>query len=196
MDEARFVELVRRNPVVDAVLDRLPELGVADAWIVSGSLIFTVWNVEDGRDPTRGIKDYDVFYYDDTDISYEAEDRVIKRAAVLFEDLDADIEVRNQARVHLWFEKRNGIAYPPLRSSTDGIDRFLGCVHTLGVQPDGEGGVRVYAPYGFEDLTRRILQPNPKALGPASTYEEKAVRWRGHFPDMTIVPWLARHAAS
>ena len=195
MDEARFVDLVRRNPVIEVILDRLPDLNLPDCWLVSGSLIFTVWNVEDGRDPAYGIKDYDVFYFDDADTSYEAEDRVIRRAAALFRDVEAEIELRNQARVHLWFEQRNGVAYPPLRSSTEGIDRFLGQVHTLGIRPDSQGGIEVYAPYGFEDLERRLVRRNPKALGPASTYAEKTARWQSFFPDMTIIPWERRGAS-
>ena len=61
-----------------------------------------VWNTVEWRAPGNGIKDYDLFYFDDADLSWDAEDRVIQRAASLFADLDATVEVRNQARVHLW----------------------------------------------------------------------------------------------
>jgi hypothetical protein len=60
------------------------------------------------------IKDYDVFYFDDEDLSWEAEDTVIQRSKVLFEDLDVAIEIKNQARVHLWYEQRFGCSYPRL----------------------------------------------------------------------------------
>ena len=64
-----------------------------------GSVFQTVWNVLDGRNPTAGISDYDVFYFDASDLSWDAEDAVVKRAADLFGDLDVAIEIRNEARV-------------------------------------------------------------------------------------------------
>jgi hypothetical protein len=33
-----------------------------------------VWNVLDGHAPTRGIKDYDLFSFDERDTSWEAEE--------------------------------------------------------------------------------------------------------------------------
>ena len=71
---------------------------------------------ERGRDDLHGIRDYDVFYFD-ADTSWSAENEVIERAAHLFADLNVSIEVRNQARVHLWYEEKFGLPYPPLKSA-------------------------------------------------------------------------------
>lgn len=46
--------------------------------------------------------DYDLFYFDDSDISWAAKDLVISRGQELFADVAVDVEIRNQARVHLW----------------------------------------------------------------------------------------------
>lgn len=67
----------------------------------AGAVFQTVWNAVEGHAPGYGIKDHGVFYFDDTDLSWEAEDAVIRRAADLFHDLPAHIELRNEARVHL-----------------------------------------------------------------------------------------------
>ena len=61
--EAEFLRLIQRNPAVNEILARLPELDVPDAWLASGCLFQTVWNVLAGESPTRAIKDYDVFYF-------------------------------------------------------------------------------------------------------------------------------------
>ena len=53
------------------------------------------------RPVTESIKDFDIFYFNAKDSSYEAADVVIKEAAVLFGDRNIEVEVRNQARVHL-----------------------------------------------------------------------------------------------
>ncbi len=71
-----------------------------------------VWNAIDGREPGWGIKDYDLFYFDDSDLSWEAENEVLHRADRLFADVPAIIEMRNEARVHLWYEEKFGVPAP------------------------------------------------------------------------------------
>ena len=144
MNEADFLQVIHRNPLNTAVLARLGELKVPQLYLVAGCLFQTVWNVQSGRPPGEGLRDYDIFYWDD-DTSYEAEDAVIRRAHALFADLGVLIEVRNQARVHLWFGQKYGAARLPLGSSQQSIAEFLVVCSCLGIDPHGQ----VYAPYGF-----------------------------------------------
>ena len=74
--EANFVELVRCNPTVAEVLHRAESLDLPNWYLTAGCLFQTVWNVLDGHDPERGIKDYDLFYFDEGDRSWDAEDEV------------------------------------------------------------------------------------------------------------------------
>ena len=67
-----------------------------------------------------GVKDYDVFYFDDRDLSWDTEDAVIRCVGALAGDLGISVETRNQARVHLWYENRFGAGYPKLASARDG----------------------------------------------------------------------------
>ena len=68
----------------------------------------------------HGILDYDVFYFDCDDLTWEAEDRIIRRCAELFSDLGVEVQVRNQARVHLWYEQKYGSPCPQMKSSKEG----------------------------------------------------------------------------
>ena len=117
-----------QNPVNAAVLDRLPGLELPQAQLAAGCLFGTVWNVRSGRPPAEHIRDYDLLYYD-PDTSYAAEDAAIRRAAALFADLGALIEVRNQARVHLWFEERFQAAPARHRQRAAGHRRVSGALH-------------------------------------------------------------------
>ena len=78
MTQDEFLNLALRNPANKIIAEKLFELALPDAWIVSGCLVQTVWNVLTGRDVDYGINDYDVFYFD-PDTSWEAEDAVIRR---------------------------------------------------------------------------------------------------------------------
>ena len=156
MTEATFLELIGRNPVNAAILQRLPELGAPQAQLVAGCLFGAVWNAHSGRPLDENVNDYDLFYYDPDD-SYEAEDEVIRRADALYADLGAKIEVRNQARVHLWFESKFGQTRPPIASVRQGVEQFLVRCTCLGVDEHGA----VYAPCGLDELEAGLLRPNP-----------------------------------
>ena len=91
---------------------------------MAGCLVQTVWNGLTTRAVDYGINDYDVFYFD-PDTTWAAEDAVIRQLHNAFANLGVAVEIRNQARVHLWYPEKHGVPYPPLHSSTQGIDRFL-----------------------------------------------------------------------
>jgi uncharacterized protein len=184
-----FIRLALRNPANRAILDRLPSLGAADCWLVAGCLYQAVWNVRSGRPPEENVKDYDVFYCDPADLSYQAEDQVIRRAAALFADLGVTVEVKNQARVHLWYRQRFGHERTPIRSSFDGIGSFLVTGTCVGLRPRPDGaGYEVAAPYGLDDMFAGINRPNP-GYGTRALFEAKAASYAARWPWLTTVPW-------
>ncbi|MEM6905222.1 MAG: nucleotidyltransferase family protein, partial [Pseudomonadota bacterium] len=96
--------MLRVDPLIWPALCQVERAALPDGWIVAGALYNTVWNVLTGRPPGHGIRDIDVFYFDGSDLSYGAEDQVIRRASRHFAP-EPPVEIRNQARVHLWFER-------------------------------------------------------------------------------------------
>lgn len=183
----RLLSLTRRNAVNRELIARLGTLELPDCYLVSGCLFQTVWNVICGKPPECGILDYDIFYYDSSDLSWDAEDAVIRRVRGAFPDLPGEIQVRNQARVHLWYRNRFGLDIAPLLSSRDGIDHFLIQASCIGVNCGG-GAPEVYAPFGLEDLFSMILRPNPRRDLPA-VYYGKVRRWTGLWPELRVLPW-------
>jgi hypothetical protein len=184
MTETEFVAAVRSNPNNEAILTRLPALGLSDAWLVAGALFQTVWNEMTKREPGYGIKDYDIIYFD-VDTSWDAEDGAIKRARALFADLPVEIDVRNQARVHLWYEQKFTAPYPPLARSTDAIDRFLSRNAQVGISPSGTGRT-VYAPHGFDDIVNMRVRPNRTANFRQDLFARKVQRLQSLWPNIRV----------
>ena len=181
--QERFHADILTNYNNRAILDRWDALALPDGWLVAGCLFQTVWNVQTGRPPDADIKDYDIFYFDDSDLSEDGERRVQERVNEVLGDLRVPIEVSNQARVHTWYESYFGYSYPPLRSACDGIDRFLIPATCVGVRPDA-----VYAPNGVQMLYDGILTVN--SLTPhTELFEATVASYRSRWP------WLrnARH---
>ena len=79
--EARLEAVVRATPDLMTVLATARDLALPDWLIFSGAVYQPVWNHLTGRAPAYGIKDYDLAYFDGSDLSYEAEDAVIRRVA-------------------------------------------------------------------------------------------------------------------
>jgi hypothetical protein len=184
----RFLHDVLANRNNQAILERWDALDLPEGWLVAGCLFQTVWNLHSGLPPEAKIKDYDIFYFDGCDLSPEAEQRVQARVDCLLADLDIAVELKNQARVHLWYEDVFGHPYPQLHNATEGIDRFLIPATCVGIRRDG-ASYDIYAPHGIEMIYSGVLSPNP-LTDHAGLFREKArsyiARW----------PWLRVEYAS
>ncbi len=185
MNKDEFLAAAFRNPVNEIIVDELFQLALPDAWIVSGCLVQTAWNVMTKRAVDYGIADYDIFYFD-PDTSSQAEDAVIRQLQSRLKNLGVTVEVRNQARVHLWYPQKHGLPYPALRSSTQGIDRFLTKNTQVGIRRT-QNGYDVYAPNGFDDIANMIVRPNPGPNFSAANYTAKARRWKLLWPELTVL---------
>ena len=97
------------------------------------------------------------------------------------------IEARNQARVHLWDPQKHGWPYPALRSSCEGIDRFLTKNTRVGIRRTQDGH-DVDAPDGFDDIAGMIVRPNPGPNFSAANYAAKAARWKKLWPELAVLP--------
>jgi hypothetical protein len=176
----RFLQDVLANRNNRAILDRWEVLGLPDGWLVAGCLFQTVWNLKSGQLPEAQIKDYDLFYFDDSDLSSVAEQHVQARVDDLLADLGIAIETKNQARVHLWYEDVFGHRYPQLHSARDGIDRFLIPATCVGIRRDGPR-YDIYAPHGVDMIYSGVLSPNP-LTDHAELFREKARSYLARWP--------------
>lgn len=163
---------VRQNPVNRAILSRWQLLDLPNSWLVAGCLFQTIWNIQAGRSPGASIKDYDIFYFDPSDLSEAAEVEVQLRSESLLGDLGVVVDVANQARVHLWYPGHFGKPYPALISAKDGIDRFLVRETCVAIRPDEH-----YATYGLDGMYAGTLTPNPM-IPYTALFKEKSASYR------------------
>jgi len=181
-----LIDIVRADPGLMQVLARLRTIGLPDWRVFSGAVYQAVWNARTGRPAGYGIRDYDVGYFD-PDTSWDAEDGVIKRVAAAFDTpLREMVEVRNQARVHLWFENKFGETYAPLANTDEAPARFVAPTFAVGVRLEADDSVSIVAPFGLDDVFDLVIRPNPDrplAKGWRRTVENARGRW----PELTVV---------
>lgn len=180
--------IIRAQPVLMDVLEGLRALALPDHLLVAGAIYNEVWNDLTGRPALTGVNDIDVFYFDASDTGWDAEDRVIKALDQRFAGLPVPVQVRNQARVHLWFEQKFGSPFSPLTSSAEMLGRYASKTHAVGARLGDDGSLHIVAPFGLDDLFSFRMVPNP-VLDNRVSHTVKGARAKAIWPELTVVPW-------
>jgi len=179
--------LLEKNVAVWRAVQGLHALELPEAYVGAGCVAQTVWNRLHGYPPQHGIKDIDIVYFDGQDLSIGAEQAALERAAARFPDLAPRLDVKNEARVHLWYEARFGFPIAPYQSVEDAIGSWPSTATAIGVRIE-TGRFRAFAPFGLDDLWGGIIRPN-KRLITREIYEAKANAWRAKWPDLRVYAW-------
>ena len=183
---ARLVEIVRAAPDLMHVLTTVRGLGLNDWRVFSGAVYQSVWNAVTGRPVGYGRKDYDLGYFD-PDTSWDAEDLVIRRVAAAFDEpFRSEVEVRNQARVHLWFPDRFGEPYEALTGTDEALARFVAPAFAVGVRLEADDTIGIAAPFGLEDVFSMTLRPNPDRPF-AKGWDKVLTSARARWPELTVI---------
>ncbi len=179
--------LIAGSPTLMQVLTTVRELDLPDWRLFSGAVYQTVWNALTEREPDHGIKDYDIGYFD-PDTSWEAEVAFIKRAAEAFgPELAAKVEVRNQARVHLWFEEKFHEPYPALTRTDEALARFVCPAFAVGVRLEADDSLTVSAPFGLQDVFTMRLRRNPTRDISQASFERVTASAAARWPELEVV---------
>ena len=181
-------EIVMSNETLKEVITKVSYLGIENYYIGAGCIAQTVWNYMSGNPLEYGINDIDFAFFNDERIDYEYENSVVLKMKELFGDLKIDIDVKNQARVHLWYEKHFGYSIEPYTSLESALNTWPTTATAIGVRKERSGEFTVYAPYGLNDLFGMVVRAN-KVQVTKEIYESKVRRWLNAWPDLKVIPW-------
>lgn len=160
-DTNRLIAIIRNDPDLMRVLTTVRGLDLNDWLIFSGAVYQSVWNDLTGRTPGYGVKDFDLGYFE-PDVSWDAENAVIKRVADAFDEpLRSRVEARNQRRVSEWFPAKFGEPYPPVSNTAEALTRFVAPAFAVGVRLETDETINVVAPFGLTDVFAMVIRPNP-----------------------------------
>jgi uncharacterized protein len=88
--ERRLETSLRKNYVISQILNRAAGLRSPNWYLGAGSIAQIVWNELHDFPPDSNIKDYDLVYFDASDLSREVEESWARKARKLFRDLHAN----------------------------------------------------------------------------------------------------------
>ena len=185
--ETQLTALLRHSPIFEGIAAHADDIQLPDWHVCAGAVAQTIWNDAHGLALCHGIDDVDLIYFDEQDLSEAAEAAAQGRLSRLFEPLGVRFDVKNEARVHLWYESRFGKAIAPYRSIADAVSSFPTTATAIAVRYE-DGWRPNCAPFGLDDLLNLVVRPNRRMVTP-DVYEAKIARWRRHWPRLTYLPW-------
>lgn len=185
----RLANIIRQEHWLWEILVWLAARNPPDWHVGAGCITQCVWNRLSGRPSRAGINDIDVVFFDPDDLGEETETRLETLLTQSFSDLGLAFDVKNQARVHLWYARRFGHAIPPYPSVHAAIDTWPTTATAVAVTLR-RGKPQIYAPFGLDDLFTMTARANKRQITQA-IYEKKVRRWRQHWPELTVIPWEA-----
>lgn len=186
-DKQMLQEILLQSPAIHQLLDDLKRVPLPGLYLGAGCIAQTVWNHLHGFSYDHGIDDADIVYFDDVDLSEQGEEAALRAVQDALSHPVYRLDVKNEARVHLWYERKFGYAIAPYTSCEHAIDSWPTTATAIGIRPIA-GGMQVYAPYGLEDLMGGIVRAN-KAQITEEIYQKKTEKWRAKWPRLTILPW-------
>ena len=181
-------DIIMSSEIMNIALTRAKQLNIANYYIGAGCITQTVWNYLSNYPLDYGIKDIDFVYFDNVNLDFESENSVIRQVKQIYSDITIEIDVKNQARVHLWYEDRFGYSIQPYTTLESAINSWPTTATALGVRIE-DNDFKVYAPFWLNDLFGKIVRANKTQIT-KQIYENKASSWLSKWPDLIVIPWL------
>lgn len=181
----KLYSILNQNTKLIELLNYAKSLNIDNYYIGAGCIAQTIWNYQIGNDINYGISDYDFVYYDN-DLSEEVESKLRDKINSDLAHLNVRIDVKNQARVHLWYEKSFGFSIKPYFSVEGAIDTWPSTATSIGVRLENE--LIAYSPFGLEDMFSQIIRPN-KIMITKEIYDMKCNKWKNKWNSLTIIEW-------
>ena len=189
MYEDLLVKTISKNEPIHKVLNVLKGLNLPfEYYVGAGCITNTVWNEISGYPLEYGISDIDIVYYESDDLSPDSEKILKEQVLNRLGHFQFKLDVKNQARVHLWYENKFGFSIKPYCSLEEAIDSWPTTATALGLRLEQDGSYELYAPYGLDDLFSMVVRPN-KLMITKEIFEDKAKKWNTKWPHLVTMPW-------
>ncbi len=159
---AQLIELLYGS---EWFMDILRAVRICDPpdWLVGGGVIRNiVWDHLHGYVESTPLKDVDVAFFDDAELSPERDRGVQNELHRILPNVPW--EAKNQAAVHLWYERVFGFPVEPLVSSADAIATWPEPATCVAVRLLDNDEIVTVAPYGLDDLFYMVLRRNPQRI--------------------------------
>jgi hypothetical protein len=181
MTEKDILQIIQNDQWMMGVLNTARDLNLP-LWIIGAGFVRNkVWDHLSGKDTDIvDTRDIDLVYFDKNGNDEEADEKLSNE---LKSKTGIEWEVVNEFYAHKW----NNL--PPYSSTEDAISQWPETVTAIGVTFDENNNLKLYAPYGIDDLINFIVRPSPKFKGGIEKVKERVNQkdWVKKWPKIKIL---------
>lgn len=160
--EQQLKEIILSNEWLMEILKAVRKCDPPHWYVGAGIIRNIVWDRLHGYKIPTPTRDVDVAIFDKTDLNSKKDRLIQEQLKLLLPEIEW--EVTNQAGVHLWYEKHFGFQVEPYVSCEDAISTWPETATSIGVRLLEDESIKIFAPYGLEDLFTMTLRRNTKRI--------------------------------
>jgi len=182
-----FKKIIMKDKELKKILEVLENSGLKNYYLAAGTINKAIINYYTNHDFNYGKSDIDIAYFDN-DLSYKKEDKTIKKLEKLLFKFNRELDIKNQARAHLWYKSKFGYDINPFNSVEDAIKSWGFTIQCIGVRLENKKLI-VYAPYGLDDLFSLTLRPVKTGVFTEEAYNKKVLKWTSVWKELKVIKW-------
>lgn len=184
--QEELLKILLQSEDIKLILDNAEKLNLPNWYLAAGAVYQTIWNYI--ANTNTEIKDFDVIYFDGSDLSEEKEKSLESQLQTEINNSKIEIDLKNEASVQLWYKKQTGIEMnEPYKNIEDAISNFPTTCSCIGITKRN-GEYKLFAPYGLSDIFGMIVRANKKQIT-KEIYDTKCEKWKKKWPQLTIIDW-------
>jgi len=184
----KLKQIVEANQSLMQLFNALDQIGLKNYYIGAGAIAQSVWNVLSGYPIEYGISDIDVVYFDVHHLEEGHEQELKRKIEASLPDFPLWIDLKNQARVHIWYKEKFGYEIQPYTSLEHAINTWPTTATSLGLRREGGGRWTIYAPFGIDDIFAMRVRANARQIT-EEIYMTKVKKWRKKWPSLAHEAW-------
>jgi len=190
--ERELHRLLRSNDRLMAILMAVREDAPPEAVVGGGVIRGAVWDRLHGYAGATPVPDVDVAFLDPHDLRPERDQSIEARLSDRLPGVPWD--VKNQAAVRLWYERKFGVAVTPLELLEDAVGTWPETATCVAVRLLPNDELCVLAPLGLADLFEMILRRNSRRCHPELFRQRlRENRYKGDFCPQLPTPRRLLH---
>jgi hypothetical protein len=186
--EEMLVDIIKNNPHLQKVASALYAFKAEQCYIGAGAITQTVWNILTNRPVNYGIADIDMVFYNPRNVEEEYERKIVEHLRQVLREYPFWLDVKNEARVHLWYREKFGYDIEPYKSIEAAIDTWPTTATSLGIRMISEQCWEIYAPFGLKDIFDMKIIANNRQIT-KDIYDAKVRKWTQKWPELKIEKW-------
>jgi hypothetical protein len=182
--ESKLKTYIQNTPELMATAKACVEVGLPNFYIAGGSITQLIWNTLSGESALKGIKDFDIVYFEE---SGSGSEEVYTKAIKKLIAHGVEIDVVNQATVHEWYPQKFGQRIAAYTHVEQGIDSWLSAF-SIGFRLNHIGEITLYSTNGLSDAFNMVVKPNKIAMSKES-YVKMTAGYLKRWPEIEVVEW-------